>query len=102
MRSYGIENFQIELIEEFNTKQLCIKAEIELISSLEKSYNIASGGEGGFNVVDIDDWKSKLRTARKGRQPFLDKKHSDETKEICRQAALKYHASKRAETNDLS
>lgn len=102
MRKYGVENFSIILLEEFNTKQECCEAEKALIASEDNLYNLASGGEGGFVVVDINQWKLKLSASRKGRTPFIGRQHSDETKRKCSEAAKKYWASKRAENNDLS
>lgn len=102
MRSYGIDSFSIELLETFNTKQEACIREIELIAKLDNLYNLASGGEGGFNVTNIEEWKKKLSASRKGGQPFLGKKHSEETKRKCGEAASIRWARERAKSNDLS
>ena len=101
MRSYGFENFEIILISKFDTRQECCEAEIYLIAKEDNLYNLAAGGDGGFVVVNLDQWKQKLKEARKGGKPFLGRNHTEETKKKCRQAALNYWASKRAEINDL-
>lgn len=87
---YGSNNFIIELITEFKTKEECCAAEILYISTNLNGYNLATGGEGGFVVQDIEAWKEKLKEARKGRKPSLGLKHSNETKEVCSQASKEY------------
>jgi group I intron endonuclease len=94
MRSYGIDNFIIEPLEKFDTKQECCEREIELIAKHDNLYNLASGGEGGFAVRNVEEWKAKLREARKGRQPALGMKHTEENKkffsECSKRKVLKY------------
>lgn len=90
INKHGINNFSIELITEFETKEECCQAEVLYISQNINGYNLASGGEGGFVVQDIDAWKEKLKESRKGRTPALGLTHSDETKETCKQASMEY------------
>jgi group I intron endonuclease len=94
MRSYGIDNFIIEPLEKFDTRQECCVREIELIAKHDNLYNLASGGEGGFAILNVEEWKAKLRKARKGRQPALGMKHTEENKkffsECAKRKALKY------------
>lgn len=47
IQKYGCENFEITLLEEYNSKQHAIKREIALIEELQPSYNIHRGGTGG-------------------------------------------------------
>lgn len=101
MRSYGIDSFSIELIEIFDTKQECCNREIEMIASLDNLYNLASGGEGGFNVSNTEEWKRKLSKARQGGKPFLGRKHSEETKRKCAEASAARWARERTKINDL-
>ena len=82
MRSYGIDNFEINFLEKFDTKQDCCEREIFLIAEGENLYNLASGGEGGFAVRNVEEWKKKLRKARVGRKPALGMKHTDENKKF--------------------
>lgn len=82
MRYYGIDNFSIVLIQEFDTQQECAYNEIDLIAKEDNLYNLAAGGEGGFVVVDVEGWKNKLRVARAGRKPALGMKHTEENKKF--------------------
>ena len=52
--------------------------------------NLADGGEGGFVIQDIEDWKRKLREKRKGRKPFKGMKHSLDTRKYCSKASKDY------------
>lgn len=90
IRKYGSDNFIIELLSEYNSKEDCCKAEINFISENKNGYNLALGGEGGFVVQDIGSWKDKLKEARKGKTPALGLKHSEETKEKCAKASKEY------------
>lgn len=92
MRKYGFDNFEMILIQVFETKEQALEFEQSLISlDDENSLNLVSGGEGGFNVIDVESWKQKLRIARKGRQPALGIKHSEENKKLFRQQQIKRH-----------
>lgn len=88
-KKYGIENFVIELIQSFNNKKECIESEILYIEK-EGYYNLAKGGEGGFVVQDIGDWKNKLKKARKNRKPALGMKHSESNKKLFQECSKKY------------
>ena len=80
MRKYGVDCFEISLVESFDTKQECCTKEIDLIAKEDNLYNLASGGEGGFAVTDIAAWKAKLCEARTGRRPALGMRHTEENK----------------------
>lgn len=82
IRKYGEKNFSIEVIEEVETKQECCKKEIAFITNSDNLYNLASGGEGGFTVSNLKDWKEKLSKARQGRKPALGMKHTEENKKF--------------------
>lgn len=90
IRKYGEDNFEIELLCEYSNKKECCESEIEYISKNIDGYNLASGGEGGFVVQNIESWKEKLSEARKGKTPFLGSSHSDETKNKCSEASKQY------------
>lgn len=87
IRKYGKESFTIELLYTFKSRQEACEKERELIKELKPEYNVTKGGDGGFCVKDIDNWKSKLRLARVGRRPALGMKHTEETKRKCSEAA---------------
>jgi len=104
MRSYGIDAFSIAEMASYQTKEDCCKAEIEAIRVHleigENLYNLAKGGEGGFNITNVDEWKKKLSASRQGGKPFQGRSHTEETKRKCGEAARKYHQS-RAKNNEL-
>lgn len=91
IRSYGIDNFYIVLIDLFDSKDTCISAEIQAIKTAKMVgdiiYNLSDGGEGGFFVSDIESWKLKLRTKRAGRKPALGLKHTEENKKFFSECA---------------
>jgi group I intron endonuclease len=89
MRSYGVENFEIFLINTFKDKISCEKAEIETIKELGY-YNMAEGGSGGFVISNIKEWKEKLSIKRKGRTPALGLTHTKENKELFKKVSKKY------------
>jgi group I intron endonuclease len=82
IRSYGVDNFVINLLHTFDTQQECNEGEIRLISENSNLYNLALGGEGGFNITNIEEWRDKLKVARKGRKPALGLKHTEENKKL--------------------
>jgi hypothetical protein len=80
MRKY-LTTISITSLYDFETKEECSAKEKELIARYkDKVVNIAPGGEGGFVVQDVESWKEKLREKRKGRQPALGLKHTEENK----------------------
>ena len=84
IKKYGKENFSRTILETFtNPEDMFVKERIivnEDLVSAETSYNLVVGGSGGFNVQDIDDWKSKLKASRGDRAPFRGSSHTEETK----------------------
>lgn len=100
MRKYGFDSFKIELIQTYSSWIELQEAEKYLIASSTNLYNLAKGGEGGFNIQDIESWKAKLKEARKGHKPFLNGKHTEETKRKCAEASKRYWALQRACSNE--
>jgi group I intron endonuclease len=91
MKKHGIENFKIELLNTYNNKKDCCKAEIEnILLNKNNSYNLAKGGEGGFVVNNIEDWKSKLSEKRQGRKPSLGMNHSESNKQLFSKISKQY------------
>jgi len=99
IEKYGKENFEREVIEEFNNKIKLYKSEAEIVSeefvSNPMTYNIAVGGTGGnlgtiVNEKISEQMKGKDHmyygkkrpehsTWMKENTPFKDKKHTQET-----------------------
>lgn len=96
IRKYGIEYFEIILLDEYLDKTTCCNEEAYTISFCRENginlYNLANGGEGGFVVPEnkIEEWKKKLSKARKGKTPALGLKHSDENKKLFSKISNKY------------
>lgn len=95
MKKHGIENFIIEQLFEFETKEECCNKEIELISENLEGYNLAKGGETGFNMLEksdeeIENWKKALSKSRAGKKPALGMKHSDENKILFSKVSKEY------------
>jgi len=88
MRKYGIENFRIEMVNEFYDKQNCCDAEVFAIAFLKENnianYNLHPGGLGGYSIEEEKkpEWIEKLKNKRKGRTPALGMKHTDENKKL--------------------
>jgi len=88
-KKYSVENFVIELIQSFDNKEECIENEIFYIEK-EGYYNLAKGGEGGFVVQYVEEWKNKLKKSRKNRKPALGMKHSETNKKLFKECSKKY------------
>ena len=87
LRSYGVENFKMELVQEFDTQEECCKAEQEAIATHNNLYNLAVGGQVGFSMrLKSEDeqqaWKDRLSLARQGKQPALGMQHTEENKKF--------------------
>lgn len=84
MRKHGFDKFRIELIYEFEIESEMLKAEKDRIAFYRnigvKCYNVLDGGESYFPIKDWEAHKAILREKRKGRQPALGMKHTDENK----------------------
>lgn len=98
------KDWELVIVNEYSSREEAKNDEIFWISFGSKNgwplLNLAKGGEGGFVVTDIEDWKSKLRAARKGRTPALGMKHNQATKEFCSKKSREYWDSQ--ETYDIS
>lgn len=94
MRSYGVEKFEIKILQTFNTKKELEQAEYDTIRRLRDEganlYNILDGGTSYFPIKDKDAWRAKLRKARVGRKPSLGMKHTDENKKFFAKVSRKY------------
>lgn len=87
MRKYGVENFKIEIIKEFNNRKDLEEAEKEEISKYRilnqvRVYNILDGGSSYFPIKDMEKHRKILKEKRKGRKPSLGMKHNEENKKL--------------------
>jgi len=96
--------FEMVIISEFDNRSDACEMEIKLISFYRESsaplLNIASGGEGGWVVRDIDNWKAKLSSSREGAKPALGMKHSEENKLLFSRLSNKYWEDKSTHTRN--
>jgi len=86
IRKYGIDNFQIEVIEICNSVEQLKNQEKYWISKLQSrtvqnGYNLTDGGDGTFGRIFSEETKKKLSIAAKNRRA------SETTKEILRKAS---------------
>lgn len=92
IRKYGIDAFVWSVVAICRNKEAMQIIERNLIEYYRHlgCYNIADGGTGGFVVPDdkIEDWKSKLSAARKGRKPALGMKHTEENKRFFSECSM--------------
>ena len=92
MRKYGIDNFIIELLYEFDDKPNAIECEIRLIEELKPNYNIHHGGTGGpmygpmngmYGKKHTDEWlKNKSKSMLGENNPMFNKTHTNEVKRV--------------------
>jgi group I intron endonuclease len=92
IKKYGVDNFNIELLCEFNNKLDATTCEIKLIEELKPNYNIHPGGTGGsmygpmngmYGKKHTDTWiKNKSKSMSGKNNPMYNKTHTDEVKKI--------------------
>ncbi|MCA2570650.1 GIY-YIG nuclease family protein [Microcystis sp. M42BS1] len=85
INKYGIENFTIFCVAIFDNEEDLKNAECCLVNKYKKekvSYNILDGGQSYFPIVNKEAWKQKLREKRKGKQPALGMKHTEDNKKL--------------------
>lgn len=72
MRKYGIQNFSIESLLEFENEQDALTSEIAYIAQLRElgysPYNVSDGGDGITGVPCTKETRKKLSLAGKGRK----------------------------------
>lgn len=98
MRKYGVESFTIIPIC-IGSREYILDLEVKVIALLNNLYNVAPGGEGGFNVTDKESWKEKLKKARVGYKPALGMCHSENNKRLFSEKATKYWSDKKYPVN---
>lgn len=92
MKKYGHENFLIEEISSFETKDEATKFEIEMIAKHQPEYNIHPGGIGGAMYGDMnsmygkkhsEEWKEWKSNSMKGESNYMyGRTHTEETKAL--------------------
>jgi len=92
IKKYGVENFLIELLFEFNDKNSATDCEIRLIEELKPDYNVHFGGTGGpmygpmngmYGKKHTEKWlKEKSKSMSGQNNPMFNKTHTDEVKKL--------------------
>ena len=92
IKKYGIDNFIIELLYEFDNKNDAVGCEIRLIEELKPNYNVHFGGTGGpmygpmngmYGKKHTDKWlKNKSESMFGKNNPMFNKTHTDEVKKL--------------------
>ena len=92
IKKYGIDNFIIELLYEFDNKLEATNCEIRLIEELKPDYNIHRGGTGGpmygpmngmYGKKHTDEWlKNKSESMMQENNPMWKKTHTDDVKKV--------------------
>lgn len=92
IKKYGHENFLIEEISSFNTKDEATEFEIEMIAKYHPEYNIHPGGMGGamfgamnpmYGKTHSEEWKECKSISMKGdKNPMYGRTHTAETKAL--------------------
>jgi group I intron endonuclease len=94
IREFGQDNFEINVIEEYSTKEEMFKGEVKYIKELDTyktphGYNDTKGGEGGDTnggKTFDDEWRLNMSKSITGKPRKSTRKYSDKIeREICRQ-----------------
>lgn len=83
IKKYGSHNFQIELLQKYESQQELNEGEVFWISKLSPHYNMTSGGDGGDTSKSekYQNYMALRSILISGEaNPFYGKKHSEETK----------------------
>jgi len=68
LNKYGRDNFKFEILEQFNSRQELIQAEVNLITEQDlrnpNCLNLKSGGQGGFISTEQQEHRSKCANKR--------------------------------------
>lgn len=94
VRSYGWNKFEWFILFEGDVKE-CEEMEINLIASDNNCYNLHKGGHTGYDVTtkskeEVEQWKNKLKEARKGRTPAKGMQHTEENKKLFKEMSIMY------------
>lgn len=93
IRKYGIQNFDIRMVEEYDTEEAMFCEEVGWIAYFDTykspyGYNDTRGGEGGNTNGGkkfSEDWKLKISKSHAGKGKKLNRKFAEEIEyEICK------------------
>jgi group I intron endonuclease len=88
-KKYGLEIFKKDILFEASSSEEMFAKEKELVILGPQSYNLNEGGQGGFDHINRnrtpEEWRRLHSLGGKAARPFLGKRHTPETIEICRQ-----------------
>lgn len=92
IKKYGVDNFDIEMLYEFDNKHEATECEIHLIEELKPPYNVHPGGTGGpmygpmngmYGKKHTEEWRKNKSQSMSGKNnPMFNKTHTDEVKKI--------------------
>jgi len=82
IKKHGIENFEKEILETFNTEEEMNEAEKRYVVLGKGSYNLCPGGQGGWGYVNNNGLNNSPMTAERS------KKRSDAVRKIRKQHLL--------------
>jgi group I intron endonuclease len=98
LKKYGIDNFIVDLLFEYDNKDDAVACEIELIEKLKPIYNVHSGGTGGamygsmngmYGKKHSQEWLKNKSEAMSGQNnPMFGKTHSDDIKKVLSEKKL--------------
>ena len=78
IKKYGIENFEKDILNFFNTEKELFEAEVEIVNKefvlRNDTYNLMEGGRGGFTYIDNNGLKYSVFRDDKKRSKEYSKK----------------------------
>ena len=81
IKKYGIENFKKEILEFFDTYELALAKEAEIVTDefllREDVYNLRRGGSGGFDYINRSNLNNSANNGYNGGIVTRDKRRRD-------------------------
>ena len=88
IRKYGKASFTSVVLETVKTYKNAMEREREIILTMKPEYNVTAGGEGVLGLIFSQETRAKISAKAKGNKTFLGCKHSPESLEKMRRAAI--------------